>query len=109
MNLHFSTLLLDNKGRPKTQTVNGVPGIVVEAEKQDYTFEEMNEVVSNSYKLERLQYGWEVCFMDGRERKRLFLRLYGSEKCNATTSEKQTVHEWIEHLYGRDTEQVKLF
>ncbi|WP_277630374.1 hypothetical protein [Atopococcus tabaci] len=109
MKRHFSTFLLDDSGKMQTRTVSGVEGVVVYAEKQVYSFEEMTQVVSNAYELERCQYGWEVSFMDSGQRKRLFLRLYGSDKCNATTSEKQTIHEWIEHLYDRDTQQVQLF
>lgn len=103
----FITYTIDVEGNSKTQTVYGQEGIVVWSEK-DYTYEEMLEVIACSYETERERFGWSVKFNSG-ERKEIFIRSSHIETCNDTTRSDQTIIEWIEHIYGHASEQIKLF
>ena len=103
----FMTYMLDEDGHSKTQTVNGQEGIVVSF-KRDYTYEEMLDIVTCSYKSERERFGWLVKFDDG-ERKEIFIRSSIMETCNDTTRSDQMIIEWLDHIYGYASEQIKLF
>ena len=106
----FDTYLLHEDGTYQTQVVNGEGDIVIRDEKQTYDYDEIVNVVKRAYFTERSQYGWEVKFLDADgQHKTLFIRSSYIETCNDTTSEKQTIYEWIEHIYERADKQGTLF
>lgn len=111
MTIHrFATYLLHEDGRYQTQTVNGVTGIVVDADKQEYTYDEIRDIVHSASYLERSQYGWRVRFMDAGEcYKTLFLRADQLDMSNLTTKSDETAMEWVDKLYNKDIRQISLF
>lgn len=106
----FNTLLLNDDGSYRTQTINGVPDIVVHSERQVYTYDEICSIVATATYLERIQYGWEVRFIDSDgSLNKLFIRSSELEKVNLTTSSKESVTDWINKLYDLDIKQMNLF
>ena len=106
----FETYLLKKDGTYRTQTINGEIGIVIRTDKDSYDYEEIKEVVDRSYYLDRIQYGWDVKFLDADgQHKTLFIRSSHIETSNDSTSSYQTVYEWIDHIYGREEKQIDLF
>ena len=105
----FTTYLTDSKGKLLTQTVNGVPDILVWDERdRGYTYDEIMAVIDCTYVMEREQFGWTVKFNDGQH-KEIFIRSSHMDTINDTTSYDQTIHGWIDHIYCRTSKQIELF
>lgn len=105
----FTTYLTDSEGKLLTQTVNGIPGILVwDERKEGYTYEEIMHVIDCAYVMEREQFGWFVKFYDS-EHKEIFIRSSHMDTINDTTSYDQTINEWIDHIYCRASKQIELF
>ena len=99
MKLRFDTCLMTDTWEIKTQTLNGVPDIVVREPDDLYSYDDMLHIVRTAHHIERSQYGWSVQFTKGGQNKEVFLRGRHIDKCNQTTSAKQSIFKWLEFLY----------
>ncbi len=99
MKLRFDTCLMTDTWKIKTQTLNGVPDIVVREPDDLYSYDEMLQIVRTAHKIERSQYGWTVQFTKGGQNKEVFLRGRHIDKCNQTNSAKQSIFDWADYLY----------
>uniref|UniRef100_UPI00359FA778 hypothetical protein n=1 Tax=Jeotgalibaca porci TaxID=1868793 RepID=UPI00359FA778 len=107
---HFLTCYLNHDGSTKTQKIDGHEGIIVQGPKQNYNYQEIKTVISQSSFAERRQFGWEVKFTDDAGNYfSIFIRSSHIKTCNDTTRSDQTINEWIDYIYGRASEQIQLF
>lgn len=99
MKLRFDTCLMTDTWEIKTQTLNGVPDIVVRESDDSYCYDDMLHIVKTAHKIERSQYGWTVLFTKDGQNKEVFLRDRRSDKINQTTSSRQSIFKWLEFLF----------
>lgn len=99
MKLRFDTCLMTDTWEIKTQTLNGVPDIVVREPDDLYNYDDMLQIIRTAHKIERSQYGWTVQFTKNGQNKEVFLRDRNSDKINETTSSRQSIFKWLEFLY----------
>ena len=99
MKLRFDTCLMTDTWEIKTQTLNGVPDIVVRESDDIYSYDDLLHIIKTAHKIERSQYGWSVQFTKNGQNKEVFLRDRNSDKINETTSSRQSIFKWLEFLY----------
>ncbi|WP_161877882.1 PepSY domain-containing protein [Alkalibacterium sp. MB6] len=110
MKLEFNTSLLNNDLTTKTHTVNGHKNIIVRDDNEYYSYEEIKSIAEKAIETDRMTYGWEVKFKDtDNQLKEVFIRAISGEKCNETTSSKQSLEEWIDSMFDKDDKQTSLF
>lgn len=110
MKLKFNTYLLNDDLSIKTHRVNGHKNIVIQDKNQLYSYEETISVINKAIDAERGPYGWSVRFKDADSQlKEVFIRGNNIDNCNETTSSNQSLHEWVDRLFDKDSRQTNLF
>lgn len=110
MKMEFDTCLLNDDLSIKTHTVDGHKNIVVQDKNQHYSYEEIKSIAEKAIDTDRAPYGWNVKFRDdGNQLKKVFIRGNTVEKCNETTSSRQSLNQWIDRVFDKDDRQTSLF